>query len=362
MMQFHSVDDWQHEHDFSTSAEVKAERRTRWVVYLTLVTMVIELTAGWMTGSMALLADGWHMGSHAAALGLSVFAYGLARRWAKDPRFTFGTGKIPTLAGYSSALLLGLGALWMLVESISRLLQPIEIRYADAMLVACLGLVVNLVSAWILAQGGGHHHGHGHGHGHGHSHSPPRQDHHKHHHKHHHQDHQDPHQGRQHHPQGAEHKDHNLRAAYLHVLADAMTSLLAIAALGAGMLLGWGFLDPVMGMVGAALIGSWSWGLARDSARSLLDAEDHSEIAARIRSEIQSAPDLAITDLHLWRVGAASRACILSLVTHEPRPVEEYKQRLRSIPGLDHLTIEVQQCHDQQCHDQECEPIEFGQR
>ncbi|MBK5932171.1 CDF family Co(II)/Ni(II) efflux transporter DmeF [Halochromatium salexigens] len=320
-MHLHSLDAWQHEHDFSTSAEVKAERRTRWVVYLTLVTMVIELTAGWLTGSMALLADGWHMGSHAAALGLSVFAYGLARRWAKNPRFTFGTGKIPTLAGYSSALLLGLGALWMLVESISRLFQPIEIRYADAMLVACLGLVVNLVSAWILAQGGGHHHGHGHDHGHAHDYHSP----------------------------GAEHKDHNLRAAYLHVLADAMTSLLAIAALGAGMLFGWGFLDPVMGMVGAALIGSWSWNLARDSARSLLDAEDHREIATRIHTAIEAEPDVAIADLHLWRIGAASRACILSLVTHEPRPVEEYKQRLRSIPGLDHLTIEVHQCRDERC-------------
>jgi cation diffusion facilitator family transporter len=326
MKQFHSVDDWQHEHDFSTSAEVKAEQRTRWVVYLTLVTMVIELTAGWITGSMALLADGWHMGSHAAALGLSVFAYGLARRWAKDSRFTFGTGKIPTLAGYSSALLLGLGALWMLIESISRLFQPIDIRYADAMLVACLGLVVNLVSAWILAQGGGHHHGHAH------DHSPEKDHYHAHHHKH-----------------GAEHQDHNLRAAYLHVLADAMTSLLAITALGAGMMFGWAFLDPVMGMVGAALIGSWSWSLARDSARSLLDAEEHSDTAASIRAVIEADPDLAIADLHLWRVGAASRACILSLVTHEPRPVEEYKQRLRSIPGLDHLTIEVQQCRDQRC-------------
>jgi cation diffusion facilitator family transporter len=332
MTHFHSVDAWQHEHDYSTMAEENAERRTRWVVYLTLVTMIIELTAGWLTGSMALLADGWHMGSHAAALGLSVFAYGLARRWAKHPRFTFGTGKIPTLAGYSSALLLGLGALWMLIESISRLFQPIEIRYADAMLVACLGLLVNLVSAWILAQGGGHDHGHSHHHGQTHDHGAGQHQHHAH--------------G---HTQGAEHKDHNLRAAYLHVLADAMTSLLAIAALGAGMLLGWRFLDPMMGIIGAALIGSWSWGLARESARSLLDAEDHSAIAARIRSNIEADPDVAIADLHLWRIGAASRACILSLVTHNPRPVDEYKQRLRPIPGLDHLTVEVQQCRDQGC-------------
>ncbi|MEA3638885.1 MAG: CDF family Co(II)/Ni(II) efflux transporter DmeF [Lamprobacter sp.] len=323
MIHPHCLEAWQHQHDFSTSAEVKAKQRTGWVVYLTLVTMVVELTAGWLTGSMALLADGWHMGSHAAALGLTLFAYGLARRWANDPRFTFGTGKIPTLAGYSSALLLGLGAVWMLVESISRLLQPIEIRYADAMLVACLGLLVNLVSAWILTQGGGHHHHH---HEHGHPHGQPHD-----------------------HDSGAEHKDHNLRAAYFHVLADAMTSLLAIVALGAGMLLGWRFLDPVMGLVGAALIGSWAWGLARDSARSLLDAEDHSEIAARIRTEIEADPDIAIADLHLWRIGAASRACILSLVTHDPRSTDAYKERLRAIPGLDHLSVEVHQCRDERC-------------
>ncbi|MFP4077378.1 MAG: CDF family Co(II)/Ni(II) efflux transporter DmeF [Halochromatium sp.] len=220
-----------------------------------------------LTGSMTLMADSWHMGSHAAALGLSMFAYGLTRRWASDPRFTFGTGKIPTLAGYSSALLLGLGALWMLVESISRLLEPVEIRYADAMLVACLGLLVNLVSAWILSQGGDHHHGHAHGQAHHHAAAQGRT------------------QGR-HHAHGAEHKDHNLRAAYLHVLADAMTSLLAIAALGAGMLFGWRFLDPVMGLVGAALIGSWSWGLAAALSRRLPD------LISTIRFPLRPSPPI----------------------------------------------------------------------
>jgi len=312
----HDIEDWRHSHDFSTPAERKAEKRTRWVVYLTLATMTVELIAGWLTGSMALLADGWHMGSHAAALGLSVFAYGYSRRRAHDRRFTFGTGKVSTLAGYTSALLLGAGALWMLVESLSRLLQPVAIHYGEAMAIATLGLVVNLASAWLLG-----HHGHNH-------------DHHDHHHHHHH---------------GHEHKDLNLRAAYLHVLADALTSVLAIGALGAGMMFGWAFLDPLMGIVGAALIGRWAWGLARESASTLLDAEDHGDTAQRIREAVEAVDDVQVADLHLWRVGAASRACILSIVTHRPRAVEYYKERLNHIPGLGHITVEVHQCRDPEC-------------
>lgn len=255
-----------------------AERHTRLVVVLTLVTMVVELVAGWLTGSMALLADGWHMGSHAAALGLSVFAYGYARKRAGDSRFTFGTGKVPALAGYSSAMLLGAGALWMLIESLNRLFEPIPIQYGEAMAVATLGLLVNLVSAWILGKGGaGHRHHHGHDH---------------------------------------DHRDHNLRAAYLHVLADALTSLLAITALGAGMLFGWSFLDPLMGIVGAALISRWAWGLATGSARTLLDAEAQSEIIEQVRASVEGVEDTWLSDLHVWRVGAASRACIVSIVTH----------------------------------------------
>jgi cation diffusion facilitator family transporter len=273
---------------------------------------------------MALLADGWHMGSHAAALGLSVFAYRLSRRWATDPRFTFGTGKIPTLAGYTSALLLGLGAFWLMGESLSRFLNPVRIHYSEAIAVATLGLIVNVASAWILGGGADHHHHHpGHGHGHGH------------------QDHGHPHAG--------EHKDHNLRAAYLHVIADALTSLLAIGALSAGMLFGWAFLDPVMGVVGALLIGRWAYGLATDSARSLVDAEDHSETARRVRAMLEAVDDVQVADLHLWRVGAASHACIVSLVTHDPRPLAFYKGLLEDIPGLDHLTVEVNQCRDERC-------------
>jgi len=256
--------------------------------------MVVELTAGWLTGSMALLADGWHMGSHAAALSISAFAYYFARQRRGDRRFTFGTGKVSTLAGYSSALLLAAGALWMLVESISRLFDPVAIRYGEAMLVATLGLVVNLASAWLLGHGG---HTHDHGHGHEHRH-------------------------RSGHDQGHDHQDHNLRAAYMHVLADALTSVLALVALGLGMAFGWAFLDPMMGIVGATLIARWAWILAADSARVLLDAEDHGEVAAGVRSAIESDADTQIADLHLWRVGTAGRGCIVSLVTHRPRPVD----------------------------------------
>ncbi|MBK5939914.1 CDF family Co(II)/Ni(II) efflux transporter DmeF [Halochromatium roseum] len=327
-MQPHSIDAWTHTHDYRTDAELQAERRTRWVVYLTLATMVVELIAGWLTGSMALLADGWHMGSHAAALGMSVIAYRFSRRWAGDDRFTFGTGKVPTLAGYTSSLLLGLGALWLFWESLTRFLQPITIQYSEAITVAILGLVVNVASAWILGGGSAHHH-HGHDHDH------------------HGQEHADAHQGHR------EYKDHNLRAAYLHVIADALTSVLAIGALSAGMLLGWAFLDPLMGIVGALLIGRWAYGLAKDSAQTLLDAEDHRTIASQIRAALETIDDVQIADLHLWRVGAASRACILSIVTHDPQSVEHYKRLLADIPGIDHLTLEVNQCQDAHCRNRD---------
>lgn len=309
----HDLHLWQHAHDFATGAERRAERRTRWVVGLTFLTMVVELAAGWLTGSMALMADAWHMASHVAALGLAAFAYGFARRHAGDVRFTFGTGKVSALAGYTSALLLGMVAFWMVWESVQRLFQPVPIRYPEAMAVAALGLAVNLASAWLL--GDEHHH---------HDHDE------EHHHDHH-------------------HVDHNLRAAYLHVLADALTSVLAIVALAGGMLYGWRFLDPLMGLVGAALVGRWAWGLARDSAEVLLDAEDHGRVAGEVRRLIEAIPDHEVADLHLWRVGPASRACILSLVTHQPRPAEYYRQVLAEIPGLDHLTVEINHCRDARC-------------
>ncbi len=334
-MHHHDLTAWQHSHDFTTGAEQVAEQRTRWVVYLTLATMIVELTAGWLTGSMALLADGWHMGSHAAALGLSVFAYGFARRHAQDARFCFGTGKVSPLAGYSSALLLGAGALWLFAESVSRLLSPVQIHYGEAIAVAVLGLGVNLMSAWLLS--GAHvHHGHDHhDHWHAQAHDPDAG-----------QEHDN---DNEHAAAGIGHKDHNLRAAYLHVVADALTSLLAIVALTAGLLLGWGFLDPLMGIAGGLLIGRWSWSLARDSALTLLDAEDHGATEAAIRRTLAAQDDLQVSDLHLWRIGAASHACILSLVTHKPRSVEFYKGLLAQIRGIDHLTVEVQQCRADDC-------------
>jgi cation diffusion facilitator family transporter len=324
-MHTHDLSLWRHAHDFGTEAEAHAERRTRWVVGLTFTAMLVELAAGWLTGSMALMADAWHMASHVGALGLAAFAYGFARRHAGDARFTFGTGKVTALAGYTSALLLVSAALWMAWESVNRLFQPVAIHYVEAMVVAFLGLVVNLASAWLLGHDHDHHHGHTHVHGH--------------------DDHDEHHRHDHHH----EHVDHNLKAAYMHVLADALTSVLAIVALAGGMLYGWRFLDPVMGMVGAVVVGRWAWSLARDSARVLLDAEDHGQTAAEIRRIIKGQPDHEIADLHLWRVGPASRACILSLVTHSPQPVDYYRRLLADVEGLDHLTVEINHCRDDVC-------------
>ena len=298
-MTTHDLSTWQHSHDFGTARQQQAERRTRWVVALTFVAMVIEITAGWLSGSMALLADGWHMASHVGALGLAAFAYRFARSHAGDARYTFGTGKVTALAGYSSALFLGTVAAWMAWESVTRFFAPVNIHYTEAMIVAAFGLVVNLASAWLL-------------------------DH----------DHDDDH----------DHVDHNHRAAYLHVLADALTSVLAIVALGGGMLFGWSFLDPLMGIVGAFLVGRWAIGLVRDSAGVLLDAEDHGHVAHEIEAVIAALPDHEIADLHIWRIGPASRACIVSLVTHAPLAIEAYREKLAGIHGLDHVTIEINHC------------------
>lgn len=306
-MTTHDLRLWQHGHDFGTARQEHAERRTRWVVGLTFAAMAIELIAGWLSGSMALLADGWHMASHVGALGLAAFAYRFARQRAGDARYTFGTGKVTALAGYSSALFLGAVAVWMAWESVNRLFVPVTIHYTEAMIVAAFGLAVNLLSAWLL------------------DHDRHRDDHHDH-------DH--------------EHVDHNLRAAYLHVLADALTSVLAIVALGGGMLFGWSFLDPLMGIVGAIVVGRWAFGLAHDSAAMLLDAEDHGHVAEEIRRIVGSVPDHEIADLHVWRVGPASRACIVSLVTHTPLPLETWRHKLAAIHGLDHVTIEINHCRN----------------
>jgi len=259
-------------------------------MWLTLATMVLEIVSGWYFNSMALLADGWHMSSHALALGLSVAAWAAARRLAADKRFAFGTWKIEVLAGYTSALFLLLVAATMIWQSMERLLAPSPIQYAQAMGIAALGLAVNLACAWLLKDGHGHGHGHDHHHG---AHD------HEHHHAH-------------HHAHG--HDDINLRSAYLHVMADAATSVLAIIALAGGMLWGMDWLDPVMGLVGAALVANWAFGLLRESSKVLLDAEMDTPLATQVRQKITQGPlPVSITDLHLWRVGKDKYACIVAL-------------------------------------------------
>lgn len=302
-----------HEHVFLGQNHDANARRTLAVVALTAVMMVGEIIAGWLTGSMALLADGFHMATHAGALGVAALAYAFARRHARDPRFTFGTGKVGDLAGFSSALLLGVVALGIAVESVLRLLEPRPVVFGTAIIVAVVGLAVNLVSAVLL--GHGHHHGHDH-HGHGHHHHG------------------------EHHSHGplAGQGDNNLRAAYLHVLADALTSVLAIVALVAGRTLGWVWLDPAMGIVGAVVIARWSWVLLRDSALVLLDASDPA-LEEEVREHVEAAGDARITDLHLWRVGPEAHAAIVSVTGSVD--VETVHARLHPVHELAHVTVEV---------------------
>ncbi|WP_429162678.1 CDF family Co(II)/Ni(II) efflux transporter DmeF [Aeromonas media] len=304
-----------------------AEQKTRWAVLLTLVMMVAEIGGGWFYNSMALLADGWHMSSHALALGLSVVAYRAARHFARDHRFSFGTWKIEVLGGFSSALLLVGVAGLMLFESVARLLDPSPIHYQQAIGIATVGLLVNLACAWLLKDDHGHHHGHAH--------------HHDHHHGHDHDAHSHAHSHA--HTQGHGHQDLNLRAAYLHVLADAATSVLAILALVGGMLWGADWLDPLMGIVGAVLVAVWARGLLRDTGRVLLDAEMDAPLVAEIREVIAELPDAEIRDLHVWRVGQVQYAAVLSLRMAVPIPAQAIRERLAIHEELVHLTIEIAQ-------------------
>jgi len=304
-----SSDRWHHSHQFHTS-NLGAERKTRLAVWLTAVMMVAEIAGGWFFNSMALLADGWHMSSHALALGLSLLAYAAARRYAADRRFAFGTWKIEILGGYSSALLLlGVAGL-MAFQSVERLLAPGPIHYDEAIFIAVIGLAVNLTCAWLLRDDH-HHHDHHHGHDH-------------------------------HHDHGHHHHDLNLRSAYLHVLADAATSVLAIVALLAGKFWGASWLDPVMGLVGALLVALWARGLLRDTGRVLLDAEMDAPVVEEIREVVAQLPvPASITDLHVWRVGKDQYACILSLASQGALSADSVRLALGVHEELAHITVEV---------------------
>ncbi len=309
-MHIHKLDQWRHRHNFFVHHE-RNEKNTRRVMWLTAATMVVEIVAGLLFGSMALLADGWHMGTHVAAFLITLFAYRYSRKHADNPDFSFGTGKINLLGGFASAVALAVVALIMAIESFGRFFAPVEIHYGQSIMVAVLGLAVNIVSAFLLHGGHGHHHQHG---------SPA------------------------HH-----HEDHNLKAAYFHVLADALTSVLAIVALLFGSLFGWWALDPLMGIVGALVITRWSWGLLKETSVVLLDAGVDDETRQQIQQAIEADADNRVTDLHVWKVGPRQLAVIVSLVTHYPKPVEEYRQLLNDFIELQHLTIEVHHCRDTPC-------------
>lgn len=306
-----------HDHAFDASNPV-AERSTRIVMWITLVMMVVEIVAGWWYNSMALQADGWHMSSHAVAIGLSAFAYAAARKYARDPRFAFGTWKMEVLGGFASATaLLGVAGV-MVVGSVQRLLAPEPIHYQEAMVVAAIGLVVNLVCAWILGNAH-HHHGHDHhhhGHGHGHQHE---------------------------HAHGDHHEDLNLRSAYLHVVADAATSVLAIIALLGGWIYGWSWLDPVMGVVGALLVAIWAKGLIADTGKVLLDREMDHPVVEEIREVVEDDGGLTrVVDLHVWRVGKNVYSCALALHTNDTAlTAVQVRERLAVHEEVVHSTIEI---------------------
>lgn len=304
---------WTHDHMFLGQRHDANERRTWCVVALTATMMVGEIVGGTIYGSMALVADGWHMSTHAGALAIAALAYRYARHLAHDARFTFGTGKLGELAGYSSALILAVIALLIGYESVQRLLHPVSISFDQAIVIACIGLAVNLASAWLLHEDPSHH------------------------------DHDGHHHVREPAHEHAHHHDHNLRAAYLHVLADALTSFLAIVALLAGRVYGWVWMDPIMGVVGALVITHWSVRLLRTSGAVLVDVVADPQLADVIRKRLEVGTD-RVADLHLWRVGPGHAALIVAIVSEKPEPPERYKARLANLRGLSHMTIEVHAC------------------
>ena len=310
-MHTQTLQNWQHSHLYTLKNE-RGEQRTELVLILTLLTMAAEITAGTVFGSMALLADGWHMGTHAAAFLIAVFAYRHIRRHQQSSRYAFGVGKVDVLAGFASAVALAAVALLMLAESLERLAAPKDIQFNEAIVVALIGLAVNVVSAVLLNDGQQHHeHGHSHEQHHGH--------------------------------------DHNLRAAYLHVLADALTSVLAIAALLAGTFFGWYWLDPLMGIIGAAIITLWAVGLLKETTPILLDSSIDHDYQQAIQAAVEQDSDNRVSDIHIWKVSADNYAAIIALVTHFPKPVAHYKQLLAAFPAVTHLTVEINTCSSPPC-------------
>ena len=306
-----------HSHVFLGEGHDKNERRTWAVIALCAVMMVAEIVGGLLFGSIALIADGLHMSTHASALLLAALAYRYARRHAEDPRFSFGTGKLGDLAGFSSAIVLLMIAVLIGYEAVARLIAPVPISFNEAIPIAVLGLIVNVVSALLLSGGGDHDHSHDHSHAHSHDHSHE-------------------------HAHGKAHRDNNMRAAVIHVLADAVVSVLVIAGLLFGRTFGWLFMDPLAGLVGAAVIASWSYGLIRDTSAILLDMNPDRGMAERVRATIERDGD-RLEDLHLWRLGPGHLGAILSVVTTKPRDAGHYRRLLHHFRNLSHVTVEVQQ-------------------
>jgi len=306
-MHHERLERWTHDHDYLPTGLRRNERNTRWVIGLTATMMVVEIVAGSIFNSMALLADGWHMASHASALSITAFAYFYARRHANNARYSFGTWKVGVLGGFTSAVVLAVIAILIAWESIGRFFQPLTISFDEAIFVASIGLVVNLVSAWMLGE--------------------------------HHEEHHEEHHGDHHH-----HRDHNLRAAYVHVLADALTSVFAIFALLTGKLFGWVWMDAAMGIVGSIIIARWSYGLLRDTSRVLLDGDVEPSTVDEIRASLEEDSDDRVADLHLWRVGPDEIAAIVSMVSREAKSPDDYKAALLRRFRLAHVTVEANRC------------------
>jgi len=395
----HDVRPFVHDHAFTDAGAAQRASALTAVTAITFVTMIIELVAGYWSGSLALTADGWHMGTHAVALGGAALAYRLSQKANNHEAYAFGGWKIEVLSGYSSGLLLLAVALWLIFDSVRALIYPSPVNYADALVVAVIGLLVNLASAWLLSRGGVEH---GHSHGHGGAKADTHRAHavHEHEHEHLHADeagHDRGHEGHDHGlgatvhgAAGAAHThshreeagrdhgaanvadvaaaatshghahaksggsahahDHNFNAAYLHVLADLFTSVLAVAALCGGLWFGWRFLDPAVALLGAAVIGNWSIGVLRNSAKALVDASSDADLVRRVRSAIEGDGDAQIADLHVWQVGTDAFSAIVSIVADAPLSPARYKARLRSLPELRHVTVEVNQCPETAVH------------